>query len=146
MTPSIRTFLLINLLLSVTLITSLAIIGNLFLAHKDIQIQLDAQLIRTAEQMRAFFSDYGHQRVDFALIQNNLLNIETETQKQIPNLPISSLRLTREQREELQATKEATSSLELQIWNNQGGLILHSANTPAIPLSNGKNGLSTLWL
>ena len=59
MTPSIRTFLLINLLLSVTLITSLAIIGNLFLAHKDIQTQLDAQLIRTSLRMEAFFSDYS---------------------------------------------------------------------------------------
>jgi two-component system sensor histidine kinase QseC len=146
MTPSIRTFLLINLLLSVTLITSLAIIGNLFLAHKDIQIQLDAQLIRTAEQMRAFFSDYGQQRIDFSLIQKSLLRLNTETPKQIPNLPLSSLHLTREQREELQADKEATSSLELQIWNVQGGLVLHSANTPSIPLSNGKNGLSTLWL
>lgn len=146
MTPSIRTFLLINLLLSVTLITSLAIIGNLFLAHKDIQIQLDAQLIRTAEQMQAFFSDYGKQRIDFSLIQKNLLRINGETQQQLPNLPSLPLYLTREQREELQANKEASSSLELQVWNALGGLILHSANTPSIPLSNGKNGLSTLWL
>ncbi len=57
MTSSIRTFLLINLLLSVTLITSLAIIANLFLAHKDIQLQLDTQLVRDTLQMQALFSD-----------------------------------------------------------------------------------------
>jgi two-component system sensor histidine kinase QseC len=146
MTPSIRTFLLINLLLSVTLITSLAIIGNLFLAHKDIQIQLDAQLIRTAEQMQAFFSDYGTHRLDFSVIQHNLTQINAATEKQIPVSPMSLSHLTREQREEIQANKEASSSLELQIWNDKGKLILHSANTPSIPLSNGKNGLSTLWL
>lgn len=146
MTPSIRTFLLINLLLSVTLITSLAIIGNLFLAHKDIQIQLDAQLIRTAEQTRAFFSDYGRQRMDFSLIEKNLLQMNIETRKQAANPPISSFPLTREQREEIQADKEASSNLELQVWNSQGQLILHSSNAPPIPLSNGKNGLSTLWL
>jgi len=56
MTPSIRTYLLINLLLSVTLITSLAIIGNLFLAHQDIQLQLDAQLIRSTLRLQAFLS------------------------------------------------------------------------------------------
>src|SRR3990167_372314 len=56
MAPSIRTYLLINLLLSVTLITSLAIVGNLFLAHQDIQLQLDAQLIRTTLRTQAIFS------------------------------------------------------------------------------------------
>lgn len=146
MTPSIRTFLLINLLLSVTLITSLAIIGNLFLAHKDIQIQLDAQLIRTAEQMRAFFSDYPNRAANFDVIQRNLVRVETEAQATPANLANNTLHLTREQREEMEANREASSSLELQVWNHNGHLILHSMNTPSVPLSNGKNGLSTLWL
>ena len=46
MKNSIRTFLLINLLLSVALITALAIVGNLVLAHQDIQAELDTQLIK----------------------------------------------------------------------------------------------------
>lgn len=143
MTPSIRTFLLINLLLSVTLITSLAIIGNLFLAHKDIQTQLDAQLIRTAERMRAFFSDYNTNNRDFSLIQHNLM-------KSFRNPPrshrIQSMNLNKQQREQLRADKEAQDNLEFQIWNNKGKLILHSRKTPRIPFSNGKSGLSTLWL
>ena len=52
MAPSIRTYLLINLLLSITLITSLAIISNLFLAHDNIQNQLDLQLIQSSVQLK----------------------------------------------------------------------------------------------
>ncbi|WP_259411853.1 ATP-binding protein [Coxiella burnetii] len=141
MTPSIRTFLLINLLLSVTLITSLAIIGNLFLAHKDIQTQLDAQLIRSAERTRAFFSDYGIQHKDLSLIQRNLLKTSARSM-----LTSSHFRLTKVQIEQLRADKEASNHSEFQIWNNQGKLLLHSAGTPTIPFSNGNEGLSTLWL
>src|SRR3990167_11510956 len=142
MTPSIRTFLLINLLLSVTLITSLAIIGNLFLAHKDIQTQLDAQLIRTAERMRAFFSDYGFDHRNFSVIQKNLLTAFGSSGSIINS---ETPYLTKEQREELRADKEAENTLEFQIWNNKGSLILHSNQTPRIPFSNGKSGLSVLW-
>ncbi|WP_423064079.1 ATP-binding protein [Candidiatus Paracoxiella cheracis] len=145
MTPSIRTFLLINLLLSVTLITSLAIIGNLFLAHKDIQTQLDAQLIRTAERMRAFFSDYNTNDRNFSLIQHNLMksfrNPLQDDRTQSMNLN------NKKQREQFRADREAQDNLEFQIWNNKGKLILHSSKTtPRIPFSNGKSGLSTLWL
>lgn len=126
MTPSIRTFLLINLLLSVTLITSLAIIGNLFLAHKDIQNQLDAQLMRTGLRMQAFFSDY-HEGRDLKVVQTNLLKIKSPTLGE----------------------KSATNNepnVEFQIWNRQGRLVLHSKASPDIPLSNGQVGLKTIWL
>lgn len=134
MTPSIRTFLLINLLLSVTLITSLAIIGNLFLAHKDIQTQLDAQLIRTAFRMQAFFSDYKAGR-SLTTIQRNL-NTRIKPTKVLNNsdTPLSD------------AAIEAQNTLEFQIWDREGKLILHSYKAPEIPLSSGKIGLSTLWL
>ena len=85
MRPSIRTFLLINLLLSVTLITSLAIIGNLFLAHKDIQTQLDAQLVRTTVQIDAFFS-IPLTTANFTTIQQTLDN--NDTQKTPPGIII----------------------------------------------------------
>src|SRR3990167_11211845 len=73
MTPSIRTYLLINLLLSVTLITSLAIICNLFLAHKDIQLQLDVQLIRSTLRTQAIFSTPVNP-TELAIIQHRLRN------------------------------------------------------------------------
>src|SRR3990167_5402302 len=132
MTPSIRTFLLINLLLSVTLITSLAIIGNLFLAHKDIQSQLDIRLIRSAERMQAFFSDYPSTPHNFALIQRNLKLAAKTSGKHTTD--------------DNNGAREAThNDLEFQIWSPQGNLLLHALYTPHLPLSNGKDGLSTFW-
>ncbi len=143
MTPSIRTFLLINLLLSVTLITSLAIIGNLFLAHKDIQTQLDGQLILTSERMKALLGDYGHRERNLVIIQQKLLN---SAEFSSPPSPTALLPMTKEQREQVQANKEAGGHTEFQVWNNAGKLILHSSQAPRMPLSNGKSGLSTLWI
>lgn len=134
MAPSIRTYLLINLLLSVTLITSLAIIGNLFLAHQDIQLQLDAQLIRTTLQMQAFFTGPVNKK-ELAVIQNRLKteNKDLEELKNAPNLKPEAIR-------------QAAKNLEFQIWDHHGKLILHSLNAPKAPFSNGVIGLSTLWL
>lgn len=134
---SIRTFLLINLLLSVTLITSLAIIGNLFLAHKDIQTQLDAQLIRTTIQIDAFFS--------IPLTQDNFIAIQ-KTLDSNNTLHIDPHNITQEEEETVDAQSEATHTLEFQIWNQQGVLLVHSSTSPKTPLSQGKLGLSTLWL
>lgn len=134
MTPSIRTFLLINLLLSVTLITSLAIIGNLFLAHRDIQTQLDLQLIRTTLQIEALFSD-GIQGRQLELVQKN---IQTSMDpKSVLKSGSPTLRA---------ALKDYHERTGFQIWNSKGKLVLHSQSTPTIPLSDGKPGLTTLWL
>ena len=106
MTPSIRTFLLINLLLSVTLITSLAIIGNLFLSHNDIQAQFDIQLKRTSSQVRALLTN-SPSPATLRSIQNNLDHIKPH--------PL-----------ETQGPKKSNhSSLEYQIWKNKN-LILRS--------------------
>ncbi len=138
MTPSIRTFLLINLLLSVTLITSLAIIGNLFLAHKDIQTQLDTQLIRTALRMQAFFSDYSGQHSGKRNLNTVQHNLNTVMNPKIV--------LKKNKSPNYQNAKSSQNSLSFQVWNRQGRMVLHSPKAPTIPLSNGKSGLSTLWL
>lgn len=143
MKSSIRTFLLINLLLSVTLIISLAIVGNLFLAHKDIQIQLDAQLIHTTLRIKSFFSDFNENTRDLAVIQRSVLTPLEETLKEFPSITNTP---GKHQKQELKALKEAQSNLEFQIWDHNGQLILHSPNTPRVPLSNGEDGLSNLWL
>lgn len=136
MRPSIRTFLLINLLLSVTLITSLAIIGNLFLAHKDIQTQLDAQLIRTTMRMDAFFS-IPIKTENYPLIQN-ALNSRTIQVTQNASLKPDQRTAAHE--------SDERNNLEFQIWDNNGNLLIHSAEAPKMPLSSGNNGLTTLWL
>lgn len=132
--PSIRTYLLINLLLSVTLITSLAIIGNLFLAHKDIQSQLDAQLVRSTLRMEAFFSAPLHQKT-LGEIQNRLMHEDqyVEALKHLHHLNPKTI-------------IEASKSLEFQIWSHKDKLLLHSKNSPSMPFSSGQVGLSTIWL
>src|SRR3990167_534183 len=133
MTPSIRTYLLINLLLSVTLITSLAIIGNLFLAHQDIELQLDAQLIRTTLRMQAVFSVPVNMR-ELNIIQHRLA-VENQHLDELKNIPgLKS-----------EAIEQASKNLEFQIWSPKGKLLLHSQNALLTPFSNGKVGLSTLW-
>ncbi len=133
-TPSIRTFLLINLLLSVTLITSVAIIGNLFLEHKDIQTQADSELHRNAMQIQAFFSD-GLTNRQFNIVQHNI---------EAAMNPDSFLtgKLAAEDKRVLSKKKEHIS---FQIWDKNGKLILHSKGAPKIPFSSGKLGLSTVW-
>lgn len=134
MTPSIRTFLLINLLLSVTLITSLAIIGNLFLAHKDIQTQLDAQLIRSTLNIQSFLAS-PITPPQLKLIERNL-TITLNPQ----------VALKKDRTEQAIAAKNIDNAIQFQAWDRNGQLILRSPNTPTTPFSSGKNGLTSLWL
>src|SRR5437868_5682577 len=109
MTPSIRTFLLINLFLSVTLITSLAIIGNLVLSHKDIQKQLDTQLVHTALSIQALLS-IELEESDINAIQNSLtLN---RVQNPGPLTPPASLALP-----ENTSTHDHNFFMEFQVWD-----------------------------
>ena len=133
MTPSIRTYLLIHLLLSVTLITSLAIIANLFLAHKDIQIQLDTQLIRNTLQMQTLFSD--------GIGSRNLTKIQEILKKTLQ----PSIDLKNSNKKLYKALQRYHQETSFQIWDRLGRLILHSKGSPITPLSSGKTGLSNLW-
>jgi len=135
MTPSIRTFLLINLLLSVTLITSFAIVGNLFLAHKDIQAQLDADLIRTGLRIQSFMTaKLSPEQLD--TIQQNLIKTFATH---------STLENTGESNNATDAINP-NNTVEFQIWDKNGNPVLRSATGPTTPLSDGKPGLSTLWI
>jgi two-component system sensor histidine kinase QseC len=132
MTPSIRTFLLINLLLSITLITSLAIIGNLFLEHKDLQKHLNAQLTVGALTIQAFVSDGINDR--------NLPII----QKEINSLPkIAEAYYVDDHKKIFSPTYEL---IQFQIWDKNGNLVLNSITAPKQALSTGKPGFSTKWI
>jgi two-component system sensor histidine kinase QseC len=120
MKPSIRTFLLINLLLSVFLISSLAIIGNLFFSRKDIQSQLDQTLISSSLRIQAFLSGYTTDE-QFANQQKIINHLSHESSSR----------------------QEKNETTAFQYWDNDGRLLLHSAHTPKSPLSNGTPGLSS---
>lgn len=136
MTPSIRTFLLINLLLSVTLITSLAIIGNLVLSHKDIQRQLDIQLVHTAISIEALLS-IELKEADLETIQNSL-NAKEKRNFDVFN---ASSRLHHNA-----DTPDNNFFIEFQVWDFTHHLALHSANAPKTPFTDGTPGLSNVTL
>jgi two-component system sensor histidine kinase QseC len=132
MTPSIRTFLLINLFLSVTLITSLAIIGNLVLSHKDIQKQLDTQLVHTAVSMQALLS-LELAESDLNTIQKNLAL--TRNQFLVPMRPSLNIPIPPEK------NNSQYFLIEFQVWEN-GHLILRSPGAPSQAFTDGSPGLS----
>lgn len=132
MTPSIRTFLLINLLLSITLITSLAIIGNLFLEHKDLQRHLNAQLTFAALTIQSFI---GESETD-----QNINKI----QRKIDRLP--DVAKDYYQRTHTKMYGNSYELIQFQIWNKEGRLLLKSHSAPIIPLAKNISGFSTNWV
>lgn len=132
MTPSIRTFLLINLLLSITLITSLAIIGNLFLEHKDLQKHLNAQLTVGALTIQAFVSDDLSKR-NLKVIQNEINRLPNVAERYYEN----------DHKKIFSPTYEL---IQFQIWDKNKNLVLNSTTAPKQPLSQGKPGFSTKWI
>lgn len=62
MKSSIRKFLLINLLLAITITTTLTAIGNYYLDQKDIQDHLDSLMAVSALSYQALLGDDLHQR------------------------------------------------------------------------------------
>ena len=112
MTSSIRTFLLINLLLTVIIITSLAIFGNLFLAHQDVQGELDAQLSRTSKLIQVFISNTS---------SDNLKEMQNKFNK-ITNQKNSVI-------------SKSNTDIAFQIWKQPKQLLLKSPNSPSSPFT-----------
>jgi two-component system, OmpR family, sensor histidine kinase QseC len=136
MTPSIRTFLLINLFLSVTLITSLAIIGNLVLSHKDIQKQLDTQLVHTAVSLQALLS-IELEETEINTIQKSLL-LNRQKNNSLLN-PATRLNLSRNENKD-----DHSFFIEFQVWDTHHRLLLRSPEAPSTPLTDGTPGLSNV--
>jgi two-component system, OmpR family, sensor histidine kinase QseC len=114
---SIRTFLLINLLLSVIIITSLAFIGNIFQAHENIQAELDSQLARTSIRMEAFFSGNLDQK-NLSRIQKNLNTLVSQQGKNHSSISDKN------------RSNSNQSPIEFQVWGAHGKLLLASPGAP----------------
>jgi len=133
MAPSIRTFLLINLLLSVTLITSLAIVSNLFLAHNNIQNQLDLQLIRTSVQLKDIL-DATTRIKDPEYLQKHIQHDIAPNIR--PFIKAQHLR---------KAFFDYHSKFSYQVWKANKEILLRSKNAPNIKLDTHRMDLSTRW-
>lgn len=130
MKSSIRKFLLINLLLAITITTTLTAIGNYYLDQKDIQDHLDTLMAISALSYQALLGDDLHQR-PLDKIQDAL---ETIPKK------IDSFYQKRFLNEN--APEHYLNKFNFQVWTNEGKLLLHSAKAPKIPLTSEVDGFN----
>lgn len=130
MKSSIRKFLLINLLLAITVTTTLTAIGNYYLDQKDIQEHLDTLMAISALSYQALLGDDVHER-PLHKIQNKLSHIpdKIETYYESPSSNIDS-------------TEHYLNKFNFQVWTNGGRLLLHSANAPKLPLTSDSDGFN----
>ncbi len=129
MKSSIRKFLLINLLVAITITTTLTAIGNYYLDQKDIQEHLDTLMVISALSYQALLGDDLHQR-PLETIQQNLETIPKTigTYYQHPIMKDSP--------------EHYLDKFNFQVWTNGGKLLLHSSNAPKMPLTAENDGFS----
>lgn len=131
MISSIRAFLVVNLLLSLTLITSLSVVGNLFLEHKHMQSRVDSRLMAVATRLDTY-------------IEKGIL--ESLSQKQKAKLVIPLLHATGSAEHQVSYFKPDYSLIQYQVWDRNGQLILRSNGAPKQAMSIEKSGFETIAL
>ncbi len=130
MKVSIRKFLLINLLLAISITTSLTAIGNYYLDQKDIQEHLDTLMAVSALSYQALLGDDLSER-PLAKIQKNLEAIPRKIELAYPRPHLSE-----------QPPEYYLDKFNFQVWTDDGKLLLHSTSAPKIPLSANTDGFS----
>ena len=129
MTYSIRKFLVINLLLWITLATTLTVIGNYILDQRDIEQHLDSLLGQSGLVFQALIGD------DFKT--RDL----TQIQKQLNEIPTIVRQMSR-----FGTSKNINleDKFQFQVWDPKGDLLVHSVNAPLVSLSNGTDGFANI--
>jgi two-component system, OmpR family, sensor histidine kinase QseC len=128
---SIRKFLLINLLLSVTLITSLAILGNLLLEHRQFHNHLDSQLTEAAFMLEAFLTDVEPKKI------TNLQNKINKMGEDIRHTKLD---------QDPERLRTLTTDVDFQVWTDSDKLILQSINAPSYKIQHEKQlGFNNNW-
>ncbi len=122
MKSSIRKFLLINLLLAITITTTLTAIGNYYLDQKDIQDHLDTLMAVSALSYQALLGDDLHQR-PLLKIQENLDKIPLKIDTYYQNAFLDN-----------NPPENYMDKFNFQVWTNGGKLLLHSSTAPKLPL------------
>lgn len=129
MNISIRKFLLINLLLAITLTTTLTAIGNYYLDQKDIEDHLDTLLLVATLSYESLLSD-SIEQLPVHKLQHAVNTISSKIDYHHQKKLISY-------RQHLHAKE-----LNFQIWDKNGNLLLASNNAPKTRLSSVKEGFS----
>lgn len=128
--PSIRKFLLINVLLAIISTTTLTAIGNFLLGKKDIKEHLDTLMTISALSYQALVGDalktqQAHQ------IQQRLDQIPHIINSYYQQGILSKL-----------PPENYLDKFNFQIWSTDGKLLLHSAEAPMSPFSTSLRGFS----
>lgn len=134
MKSSIRKFLLINLLLAITITTTLTAIGNYYLDQKDIQEHLDTLMAISALSYQALLGDDLHQR-PLLKIQDALEVIPQKIENYYQRRFLNDL-----------PPKNYLDKFNFQVWTDGGKLLLHSSTAPKIPLTAEVDGFSDKML
>jgi len=132
MNISIRKFLLINLLIAITITSTLTAVGNYFLDQKDIQKHLDTFLSEFSYSLRGL------------LVENAHLHHLSKLQREFDSIS-SSNKGYFFLRENIHLPYAQDTKYYFQVWQ-EGRMVLHSANAPNVPLSTGTPGFSDKML
>lgn len=130
MKSSIRKFLLINLLLAITITTTLTAIGNYYLDQKDIQDHLDTLMAISALSYQALLGDDLHLR-PMEPIQKALETIPDKIETYYTKRFINE-----------KPPRHFLDKFNFQVWSKDNTLLLHSTTAPRIPLSAEYEGFS----
>lgn len=128
MKSSIRKFLLINLLIALTITTSVTAIGNYFLDQKDIQEHLDVFMAMSALSYQALIGDDLRQRH----IQNLQQNLN-EVPKQMHNYF-----------KDQTSHEDYINKFNFQVWTNDNKMLLQSKSAPEVSLNTETSGFQDL--
>lgn len=128
MIASIRKFLLINLLLAITVTTSLTALGNFYLDQQDIQEYLDNVLTETAYTLHALFTHKLNQD-NIPVLQKDLDKIDFKHD----NFNYKKLQTW--------ATLKLKGKYQFQVWDERGNMILRSSKAPKESLLGNEEGL-----
>lgn len=132
MKSSIRKFLLLNLLLAITITTTLTAIGNYYLDEQDIQEHLDTLMAVSALSYEALLGNDVHER-PLTEIQNSLDQIPKKIKNQYKNSFLNDL-----------PPQNYMNKFDFQVWTQDSKLLLHSLDPLKIPVTPKKDGFSDL--
>lgn len=129
MNISIRKFLLINLLLAITITTTLTVLGNYFLDKQDIERHLDTLMSKSCLSYQALLGD-DINHIDFKTLQFAVNKVHARMDKLLKRGIITS------------DQKRVAEEFNFQVWNDDWKPLLLSPGAPRLPLSQGKDGFS----
>ncbi|MCH9757158.1 MAG: two-component sensor histidine kinase [Gammaproteobacteria bacterium] len=134
MKTSIRKFLLINLLLAISITTTLTAIGNYYLDQKDIQEHLDTLMAVSGLSYEALLGNTPN--------KNTLKKIQTS----LENMPQKIKANEPSPRPDQPSLEAYLSRFSFQVWSSQGKRLLYSPDAPALSPDKIEDGFSNAFI